>query len=207
VAVEPQGTCLALLQRWYGRTPGVTLVGEAVGAATGRQTLRISHAHPTVTTLSGEWIDAVSASEGFAHVQWEGAETVAVTTLDALIAAHGVPAFCKLDIEGYEAQALNGLSQPLPALSFEFVPAAKDEALACLARLEELGAYTYNWSLGEQHRWQAPAWLQYAGLAAYLQSLPPDGPSGDIYARLLHAQPSRTAGTGALAGSGQGRTT
>ena len=32
VGVEPQPLCLQLLQRWYGRHPQVTLVGEAVGA-------------------------------------------------------------------------------------------------------------------------------------------------------------------------------
>src|SRR3990172_5141577 len=36
VAVEPQPSCLTLLRRLYGRDPGVTLVGEAVGAAPDR---------------------------------------------------------------------------------------------------------------------------------------------------------------------------
>jgi FkbM family methyltransferase len=185
VAVEPQPACLSLLQRWYGNSPGVHLVGDAVGAAQGRQTLRISAAHPTVTTLSTDWIASVQKSDSFAHVQWEESTSVEVTTLDALIARFGVPAFCKIDIEGYEVAALEGLSQPLPALSFEFIPAAKQDALACLSRLRALGRYEFNWSLGEQHRWQSSTWLDEQQMAAYLSTLAADAPSGDIYARLL----------------------
>jgi FkbM family methyltransferase len=129
VAVEPQPVCLDLLRRWYGNRPQVHLVGEAVGATPGRQTLRISAANPTVTTLSSEWIASVQKSDGFARVQWEESATVEVTTLDTLITRFGQPAFCKIDIEGYEAAALAGLSQPLAALSFEFIPAAQQDAL------------------------------------------------------------------------------
>ena len=82
VAVEPQPACLALLRRLYGRSPRVTLVDQAVGAAAGRQALRISRAHPTVTTLSQSWIEAVQASTSFAGVEWEETTSVDVTTLD-----------------------------------------------------------------------------------------------------------------------------
>jgi FkbM family methyltransferase len=115
VAVEPQPDCLLLLRRWYGRRPHVTLVDQAVGSAPGRQTLRISSAHPTVTTLSQSWIDAVQASAGFTRVQWEGSTTVEVTTLDVLIARFGLRSFCKLDIEGYESEALAGLTGDDPS--------------------------------------------------------------------------------------------
>jgi FkbM family methyltransferase len=185
VGVEPQPSCHALLQRLYGRSPQVILVDQAVGSTPSRQTLRISAANPTVTTLSADWIAAVGSSAGFAGVQWEESVAVEVTTLDALIARYGLPVFCKIDIEGYEAQALAGLSQPLRALSFEFVPAARQDALACLTRLQALGHYTFNWSLGEQHRWQSPTWLDSHQMAAYLQSLTGNDASGDIYARLV----------------------
>jgi FkbM family methyltransferase len=184
IAVEPQPACLVLLRRLYGRSPRVTLVDQAVGAVPGTQALRISRAHPTVTTLSPGWIEAVGASKGFAGVEWEETVSVEVTTLDALIARFGRPAFCKIDIEGYEGAALAGLTQPLAALSFEFVPPAKDDALACLARLQQLGEYEFNWSLGEQHRWQAAAWLDGRQMASYVDGLGVDDPSGDIYARL-----------------------
>lgn len=184
VAVEPQSNCMRLLQRWYGRRPHVTLVEEAVGATTGQQTLWVSPNAPTVTTLSQAWIEEVRQSASFAHVQWQAAEVVPVTTLDALIARYGTPAFCKIDVEGYELEVLRGLSRALPALSFEYIAAARNLAVACVEQLAVLGEYRYNWSIGEQHRWQSPGWVDAAAVVGMLTALTPEDGSGDIYARL-----------------------
>jgi FkbM family methyltransferase len=184
VGVEPQPLCMAFLRGCYGRSPHIILVEQAVGAAPSCQTLHISAAHPTLATLSPRWIEAVQAADSFAGVRWEDSTNVEVVTLDALIARYGLPAFCKIDIEGYEAAALAGLSQPLRALSFEFIPAAREDALHCLARLEQLGRYQFNWSLGEQHCWQSPRWLDGEQMERQIAGMPVKAPSGDIYARL-----------------------
>ena len=183
VAVEPQPLCLALLQRWYGRRPDVTLVDAAIGAARGEQTLWISPDTPTVTTLSQPWIEAVQQTDSFAHVHWEPGAIVSVITLDDLIAQYGEPAFCKIDVEGYELEVLRGLSRPLRTLSFEYIAATQDMAAACIDRLSELGEYEYNWSVGEQHRWQSAQWLTPAATKAWLAGLRADDGSGDIYAQ------------------------
>jgi hypothetical protein len=109
---------------------------------------------------------------------------VPATTLDQLIERYGLPSFCKLDVEGSEAEALQGLSVALPGLSFEFVPAAVELALGCLDRLASLGRYEFNYTMGESTRWRSPAWLGVKGMAARLAGLPVDSRSGDIYARL-----------------------
>ena len=80
-----------------------------------------------------------------------------MTTLDELIAAHGEPAFCKIDVEGFEVEVLAGLTRPLRALSFEYLPMAHDAALAVLDRVGELGAYRYNYSPIETMRGRATA--------------------------------------------------
>lgn len=184
VAIEPQPGLMRWLRRFYGRSPHVHLLPVALAGQPGEQTLYVSQRHPTVTTLSREWITAVQQDASFARVQWETAVTVPVTTLDALIAEYGRPAFCKIDVEGYEAEVLRGLSQPLPALSFEYVPAALDVAHTCLERLVQLGAYEFNWSEGESHRWQAARWLSAAEMAVQLARLGEEPGSGDVYARL-----------------------
>jgi FkbM family methyltransferase len=187
IALEPQPQCMALLRRWYGRAANITLVEAAVGAQPGAERLLISAATPTVSTLSQRWVDAVRHVDSFARVEWDSAVTVEVTTLDALIATYGAPAFCKIDVEGYELEVLRGLSQPLAALSFEYIPATAELAAGCIARLSELGDYAFNWCVGEQHRWQAEHWLSGAEMTRRLEGLPRQGASGDIYARRVAA--------------------
>lgn len=183
VAVEPQPRCMGFLRHWYGHRTDVTLVEAAVGATPGHHALWISERTPTVTTLSRQWIEEVQQAASFANVRWETRTEVAVTTLDALIAQYGMPRFCKIDVEGYELEVLRGLSQPIAVLSLEYIPASPALALRCLERLTGLGDYTFNWSVGEQHQWQAAQWVTADHMAAILAKMPIDGRSGDIYAR------------------------
>ncbi|WP_433785551.1 FkbM family methyltransferase [Actinomycetospora sp. CA-101289] len=190
VAVEPQPDFVRLLRLFFGRDDRVTVVPAALGAEPGVARLGISRATPTVSTVSADWRAAVRDDAGFAAVRWEEPVPVALTTLDDLVAEHGVPAFCKIDVEGYEAEVLVGLSRPLPALSFEYLPAAHDAALAALARVEALGTYAYRYSPIETMRWDPTApdrWLDARELVALLDRRRPAGRSGDVYARRLPA--------------------
>jgi FkbM family methyltransferase len=187
IAVDPQPDCLSVLRLLYGRDPAVTILPCAVGARAGRARLALSTATPTVSSLSPQWIDAVAADRSFARVRWDRSVEVEVTTLDDLIAAHGEPAFCKIDVEGFEVEVLEGLTRPLRFLSFEYVPAAHDAALAALGRLERLGAavggYRYNYSPIETMRLASERWLDPGEIVALLDGIRPSGQSGDVYAR------------------------
>ena len=183
LAVEPQPLFADWLARRLGGNPRITLVRDAVGAACGHARLRVSTRHPTVSTLSADWIDRVAPTAGFDGVYWDRAVEVRVTTLDALIARHGRPAFCKIDVEGFEAAILAGLSQPLPCIAFECLPAARDTALACIDRLSELADdYRYNWVVGERHRWANAEWISATACRAALRALPADSRGLDVYA-------------------------
>ncbi|MBI3960123.1 MAG: FkbM family methyltransferase [Chloroflexi bacterium] len=183
VAVEPQPLFADLLQRLYGRDEQVALVREAIGSTTGEATLHISRRTPTVTTLSVGWMAAVQQAGSFADVRWEETVTVPVTTLDALITRHGTPDFCKIDVEGSELAVLKGLSVPLPLLSFEYIPATREMALACIERLQALDDYRYNWSVGEEQRLASDVWLHAQEMAARLGQMGVNDRSGDLYAR------------------------
>jgi len=184
VAIEPQPDFVRVLQMLYGRDRAVAIVAAAVGRSPGEATLLESRRTPTVTTLSAAWVDRVRTDPSFAGVSWSPGVRVQVTTLDALIAAHGMPAFVKIDVEGFEAEVLGGLSHAVAALSFEYLGVARDNAVACVDRLARLGDYEYNWSRGETQRMAAPAWLEPDGMREVLRRLPGDGGSGDVYARL-----------------------
>jgi FkbM family methyltransferase len=184
VAIEPQADFVRLLRLLFGRDRGVAVVAAALGREAGRAELLVSERTPTVTTLSRDWIGAVEAEPGFRAVRWSAAAEVELTTLDALIEQFGEPQFVKIDVEGYEAEVLAGLSRPVRALSFEFLPATRSVALDCVERLESLGRYRYNWSTGESHRLAAGEWCDARGIRAMLTALCADDGSGDVYARL-----------------------
>ncbi len=183
VAIEPQPIFFATLQRLYGRSSQITLLDQAVGAEPGEAMLHISQRTPTVSTLSANWMRAVRQDASFAGVAWETAVPVTVTTLDELIGEYGRPAFCKIDVEGFELEVLRGLSTPIPALSFEFIPAALGVALGCIERLEALGDYRYSYAPGETHR-LAANWHSAKEMRHFLRQQSPQAGSGDIYAVL-----------------------
>lgn len=184
VAVEPQPQLMNWLRRLHGHSSAVTLLQSAVGAAPGEAVLHHDPRNPTVSTLSNNWIAAVSRDASFGGVRWRPSATVDVTTLDALIADHGLPALCKLDVEGFEAEALRGLSVALPIIAFEYVPAAIEVAFECIERLASLGEYEFNWFPGESHRWVTAEWVTASAMPVHLDRLAAGHTSGDIFARL-----------------------
>lgn len=184
VAVEPQPRLARLLRLLFGRDEGVVRVAALVGAQAGEASLRLNRANPTVASASEDFLAAAAGAPGWEGQHWDDAVTLPVTTLDALAAEHGRPDFIKIDVEGFELQALAGLSRPVRALSFEFTLIQREVALNALRMVEALGDYRFNACLGEEMRFALPAPAHAGTLARWLEALPPEANSGDIYASL-----------------------
>jgi FkbM family methyltransferase len=182
VALEPQPACADVVAALYNNDPGVTLVRAACGPRDGSLTLHINTANPTVTTASTAFVKAADGAGGWEGQVWDTTITVPVTTFDALIKAHGTPAFAKIDVEGFEADVLAGLSQPIPALSFEFTTIQRDVAFACLARLADLGYERFNVALGESQVLTFDTTIDASAMHSHIAGLPHAANSGDVYA-------------------------
>jgi len=183
IAVEPQPLFAAFLRRVSARSPAVQVLEGVLDSAEGQARLHLSRAFPTVSTVNKEWMEQVSYMDSFRNVHWDSALTVPAYTLDALIGQYGLPAFCKLDVEGAELRVLSGLNCPIAVIAYEFLPAFRQIALDCLQRLMELGDYQFNWSMAESARLQ-PAWVDSGAAESFLRGLPVVGREGNLFARL-----------------------
>jgi len=184
VVVEPQPALVKVLRLFYGRCSDVAIEAVAVGRSVGTASLMINADNPTVSTASPEFVAAARGAPDWDAQRWTGSVVVPVTTLDALVGKHGPPAFIKIDVEGFEREALQGLSRAVRALSFEFTIIQRDVALACIERCIALGYTRFNAALGESQTLVNADWVDGQAIARWLAGLPHAANSGDIYAAL-----------------------
>jgi FkbM family methyltransferase len=147
VAVDPDCANIDTLKRrfleWRLRPRPVVLVPGAVSASVGKATYWIESEGGAKNTLSEKWVNTLQKDS----VRFNGVldfakqKSIETTTLDKLIAQFGLPDFVKIDVEGHEAEVLNGLTRPVPHGSFEVnLPEFLEEAIACVHRLASLDA-------------------------------------------------------------------
>jgi FkbM family methyltransferase len=161
IAVEPNPLCYPVLNWQFGRNPRVTLVRKAVGAATGSAVLNYHGTDSTASILT-DW-------------PFENTSTQAVelTTLDELIHQFGRPRLCKVDVEGYEVEVFQGLTQPIPVIDFEIHPGILRWAREVLHRLSTIGQITGANTASQHHAgWIFPDWLPLDEFLRKLETKP-----------------------------------
>ncbi|UCG58420.1 MAG: FkbM family methyltransferase [Phycisphaerales bacterium] len=183
VAVEPQERCMKKLQRKLGDNDSVILVQRAVGEKPGWADIRLCDSH-SLSSLSTDWIERVQSSGRYSECTWDTSITIEITTLDQLISDCGRPTFVKLDVEGYEYEALKGLSEPVKVICFEFTPEFIESTRKCIDHLSRIGSVHFNYCLeNDQTSLKLSKWATVAAMHEVLDSVSSQKLAGDVYAR------------------------
>jgi FkbM family methyltransferase len=132
----------------------------AIAAAPGSVELLVNLANASLTTASSGFVAAASAAPGWCGERWPGRCVAPAITFDQLIERYGEPIFAKVDVEGFEAEALAGLSRPIEAFSFEFTTILRRVAIDCVTLAMEQSDCEFD-------RWDSPPKTRVrTGLAA-----------------------------------------
>lgn len=181
VAIEPQDECVKILKEVFGKNLHLKIVQKALGEHDGVAELMISDSN-TISSMSPEWVRAVKESGRFKEYLWDKKQKVLLTTLDSLIEQYGPPDFIKIDVEGFEYQVIQGLSQSISMMSLEFVPECIESTLKCIEHLESLGEIRLNYSIGESMKFSLENWIKPEEMKNLLSELSKDSHLfGDVY--------------------------
>ncbi len=182
IALEPLPDCAAHLRATFGAK--CLVVEKALGRSAGSASVWTTRQGDLYTSTLSEQSGEAFLSSGRFEGSWTEELQVDVTTLDELIAEHGVPRFTKIDVEGFEPEVIAGLSTPLPALSIEYACELAEHAQQCIDHLESLGPYEYAFSYGETMI--LGPWMEPQEILPWIASRAEHSLDwGDIYARRL----------------------
>lgn len=184
IAVEPQIECCNILKKRFSNNK-VTI--ENIGLSNKAGELEYYEADENVlTTFSKDYIEKVRNNRHNTTV-WKKSKKVRVDTLENLVFKYGIPKFCKIDVEGYEYQVLEGMEQNISYLSFEYnVPDLSVELTKCIMLLIQKGKYVFNYSQGESMKLALDRWLSGNSFMETIKSTKfIQSNWGDIYCRYI----------------------
>jgi len=104
----------------------------------------ICDSNPGINSINPNWIKTIRHSHFFEKTKRTVMEKS--ITIDRLIELYGIPDILKMDIEGSEAIALQGLTQKCGLVIFEWSEEFFYGATECVKRLKELGYNLFSYT-------------------------------------------------------------
>ena len=182
IAVEPVDENFNHLNERLKTNADFHAIQAAVSSVSGITQIHRS-THLDLSTLDQNF---VKFNEDQFQTKWTDTQIVQLTTLEELIKKHGLPDFCKIDVECHEKEVLLGLNSVITMISFEYLFPFKNKALECIERISELSPNTvYNYSLYEFFELENDKWLDKHSFISCVKELSQKHWTGDIFCKLL----------------------
>lgn len=177
IAFEPQSTCLEALSNIQVKNSKFNYYPYAIGGKNTQAELHLSN-NIEVATLSNEFIDYFSCEQ----VYWNTKEIVTVKSLDSIIQKHGIPSFCKIDVEGYEFEILSNLNYKIPIIEFEFTGGFIDNTLKIIELLDKDNAM-FNFIFNENLKFRLKKWVKGNEMKTIIKSMNRHRLHGNIFVK------------------------
>ena len=113
--------------------------------------------------MTNEWYEAAQSSPLHSNNTWLETVQVPVVTLDNLAERYGVPAFVKIDAEGFDDHVIKGMSFRPRALTFELDGEIPRVAERCLESALLRGCYEFNYVFGMDMTFASDRWMECRG--------------------------------------------
>jgi FkbM family methyltransferase len=189
ISVEPNPRCCEQLLR-LSKVRDVRVENCAAGDIPGRLKLRICE-DSVLSTVAEAYYEEASRSPIHKGVRWMESVDVEVVTLDQLAQRYGVPAFVKIDAEGYDNHVLRGMSFRPRALIFEYARILPEVAARCFETPILSSGYEFNFSRGLELKFASESWMSGPELCKRLSDFVGEEAYGDVIARST-APPEQT---------------
>lgn len=147
VSFEPNPHLKEILENKFKNT-NVIVDGRGISNHNGIQKFKIASYH-TISTFSEDWINTSRFSNGFT---WSDGIDVTTVTLDSIIDEYGIPDYIKIDIEGYEYEAISSFTKLIPnmVVGFEWAEEQKTKIELTLNHLVNLGYNKFSYTLADK---------------------------------------------------------
>lgn len=182
IAVEPQSKVIEGMKKRFQKTKKVEIVKAGIDNKLGKKEIMICEQVDKVSTFSK---DQVKNSRLNKTHTWSSSEMVNMITIDSMIEKYGNPDFIKIDVEGFEKQAIQGLSQKVKLIQFEILKENLDDALWIIDHLDKLGMKKVNALLhfGEEDKYFFKEYITAKEMISFLKNCNYNNLAGDIFVK------------------------
>jgi len=190
VSIEPNPRCCEQLRR-LAKVRDVHVEQCAAGDTPGKLKLRICD-NSVLSTVSEDYYQEASKSPIHKGEHWTESVDVQIVRLDQLAKRYGIPAFVKIDAEGYDDRVLLGMSFRPRVLTFEYHShVVRDVPVRCFQAPVLSSGYEFNFSRGLSLTYASEKWLGAKELQERLVEFAGDEVYGDVVARSTSVDTAR----------------